>query len=153
MTAAMVATTSIPALRLGRGNWITSPAWDAFWMFSAVWGSALPLLASAWLGLATAGGILVVFNVFIAICHSWSTTYMVLGSPLRHEQRRRNRGKYTVIPLALVLGSFALGLLVSQTRAFPTSFPLGPQHALGACISGSSGSATSGTSATRTSAS
>ncbi len=124
----MAAVTATPALRLGRGNWISTPAWDAFWMFSAVWGSALLLLASAWLGLATAGGILFVVNILVAMCHSWSTTYMVLGSPLLREQRRQHRRKYTVIPLLLVLGSVALGLLVSQTRAFPTVLPLGSQH-------------------------
>jgi hypothetical protein len=124
----MLAATTAPSLRLSRGNWISSPAWDAFWMFSAVWGSAILLILSGGIGMAAAGGILFAANMFIAMCHSWSTTYVVLGSPLLREARRADRRKFAVIPLAIVLGSFALGLLVSETGALPASTPLGLQQ-------------------------
>jgi len=33
----MAATTTAPTLRIATANWIQSPQWDAFWMFSAIW--------------------------------------------------------------------------------------------------------------------
>ena len=117
----------LTGFRPAQGNWISSPAWDSFWMFSALWGSALLLLlASLGLGLARAGALLFVINVWLALCHSWSTTWMVLGSPLFRELRRSDRRKYLWTPLAVVAGSFALGVLVSETGSLPRELPLDP---------------------------
>jgi hypothetical protein len=114
----------IPGFRPARGNWISSPAWDGFWMFSAVWGSALLGLLSLSLGLERAGLLLFVVNTWLALCHSWSTTYMVLGSPLFREQRRSELRKFVWVPLGVFGGSIALGVLVAETHALPARFPL-----------------------------
>jgi hypothetical protein len=75
--------------------------------------------------MAEAAGVLFAANTLIALCHSWSTTYVVLGSPLLREVRRANRRKFLLVPAAIVLGSFALGLLVTGSDALPRSVPLG----------------------------
>ena len=62
----------------------------------------------------------------MSIAHSWSTTYMVLFSPLLAAERRRRRVEFTWIPLAIALGSFALGLYVAGWQRFPADGALGP---------------------------
>ena len=43
----MTAVPATPALAaFSRRGWVQSPTWDGFWMFSAIWGGALLLLAS-----------------------------------------------------------------------------------------------------------
>lgn len=105
-------------------------------MFSAVWGSALLALLSLWVGISAAAAALFSANLALALGHSWSTTWMVIGSPLLREERRRNRRKYTWIPLIIVAASVALGLSVSETRAIPKSVPLNASHWLWALYLG-----------------
>ena len=120
-----------------RSGWIGSPGWDLFWMFSALWGAAVllggGLLADRMAGLGDlAEGVglialgLFVANRFLSISHSWSTTYMVLFSPLLESERRSQPGKYRWLPLAIALLAFALGFAVAGGQRFP---PDGRLHA------------------------
>ena len=45
----MAATATASDFRASPRDWVQSPAWDLFWMFSAVWGTALLLGTSQWL--------------------------------------------------------------------------------------------------------
>ncbi len=128
MTA--TATTTTPQLRAGSGHWVSSARWDLFWMFSAVWGSALCASAVLALGSPRVGAILIPLGVALAACHSWSTTYVVLASPVLREARRRNRTKFTLVPLAVVAGSLALGYAIGATGGFPRDFPLTGEQSL-----------------------
>ena len=121
MTAAA---TTTPQLRAGTGQWVSSAGWDLFWMFSALWGSALFASVALAMGAGPAGAALVTLGVAFAACHSWSTTYVVLGSPVLREARRRNRVKFAIVPLAIALGSLALGYAIGVTGGFPRAFPL-----------------------------
>src|SRR5262245_17519194 len=107
MTAA--ATTTTPQLRAETGRWVSSARWDLFWMFSAAWGSALLAAAVFAVGNARVGAVLIPLGLLVAACHSWSTTYAVLASPVLREARRRNRVKFVIVPLVVVAGSLALG--------------------------------------------
>ena len=120
---AVAATTTTPQLRAGTGQWVSSARWDLFWMFSALWGSALLGAAVLAAGSARVGAILIPLGVVFAACHSWSTTYVVLASPVLREARRRNRVKFLFIPLAVVTGSLALGWAIGVT-GFPRALPL-----------------------------
>lgn len=127
---AVAATTTTPQLRAGTGHWVSSARWDLFWMFSAVWGSALCFAAVVALGAKQAGALLFSLGTVLAICHSWSTTYVVIASPVLREARRRNRVKFTVVPIAVVAGSLALGYAVGATGSLPRSFPLTAEQSL-----------------------
>jgi hypothetical protein len=119
-----VAATTTPQLRAGTGQWVSSAGWDLFWMFSALWGSAL-FAAAAWaLGGPRMGAALVAVGLVIAACHSWSTTYVVLASPVLREARRRNRVKFALVPLVIALGSLALGYAIGVSGGLPREFPL-----------------------------
>ena len=122
MTVAAITTT--PQLRAETGHWVNSAPWDLFWMFSAVWGSALVAAAALAVGSPRVGGILIPLGTLVAGCHSWSTTYAVLASPVLREARARNRVKFSLVPLAVVAGSLALGYAIGATRGFPREFPL-----------------------------
>jgi len=119
-----VAATTTPQLRADTGQWVSSVRWDLFWMFAAVWGSALTWLAVAALGTRRAAGLLALLGMAFSVCHSWSTTYAVIASPVLREARRRNRAKFTYAPIAVVAVSLALGVAVGATGGFPQSFPL-----------------------------
>jgi hypothetical protein len=93
-------------------------------MFSAVWGSALVAAAALAIGSPRVGGILIPLGTLVAGCHSWSTTYAVLASPVLREARARNRVKFSLVPLAVVAGSLALGYAIGATGGFPREFPL-----------------------------
>ena len=121
---AVAATTTTPQLRAGTGYWVSSARWDLFWMFSAVWGSALCFAAVVALGTKQAGVLLFSIGTALAICHSRSTTYVVIASRVLREARRRNRVKFTVVPIAVVVGSLALGYAVGATGSLPRQFPL-----------------------------
>ena len=107
-------------------NWIGSPVWDFFWMFAALWGGALLLASGSIFGLAAVAAVAFVGERLVSIAHSWSTTYMVLCSPLLAAERRRRRVEFTWLPLAIALGSFALGLFVAGWQRFPADGALGP---------------------------
>ena len=107
-------------------SWIGSPVWDFFWMFAALWGGALLLASGSLFGLAAVAGIAFVGERLVSIAHSWSTTYMVLFSPLLASERRRRRIEFTWLPLAIALGAFALGLFVAGWQRFPADGALGP---------------------------
>jgi hypothetical protein len=120
---AVAATTTTPQLRAGTGHWVSSARWDLFWMFSALWGSALCFAAVAFLGSRQTRALLSLGAV-LAVCHSWSTTYVVISSPVLREARQRNRVKFTVVPIAVVVGSLALGYAIGATGGLPHQFPL-----------------------------
>ena len=119
-----VAATTTPELRAGTGSWVSSPRWDLFWMFSALWGAALLAAAVAAFGNPRVSLFFFPIGTALAACHSWSTTYVVIASPVLREARARNRIKFTLIPLAVVAGSLALGYAIGATAAFPRQFPL-----------------------------
>ena len=107
-------------------SWIGSPIWDFFWMFAALWGGGLLLASGSVFGLAAVAAVAFVGERWVSIAHSWSTTYMVLWSPLLAAERRRRRVEFTWIPLAIALGSFALGVYVAGWQRFPADGALGP---------------------------
>ena len=76
---AAAATTTTPQLRAGTGQWVSSARWDLFWMFSALWGSALILVLLLAFGSGPVGAVLISAGTLVAVCHSWSTTYVVLA--------------------------------------------------------------------------
>src|SRR5262245_33792966 len=127
---AVAATTTTPQLRAGTGQWVSSARWDVFWMFSALWTSPLCFAAVVALGTQQAGAWLFSIGTVLAIAHSWSTTYMVIASPVLREARRRNRAKFSVVPIAVVAGSLALGYAVAATGSFPRQFPLTVEQGL-----------------------
>ena len=93
-------------------------------MFSALWGSALLAAAVLAFGNPRVSAVFFPLGVALAACHSWSTTYVVIASPVLREARSRNRIKFTVVPLAVVAGSLALGYAIGATGALPRRFPL-----------------------------
>jgi hypothetical protein len=107
-------------------GWIRSPGWDLFWMFSALWGLALLFGLSEALDLRRAWLLILLPSGMLALWHSWSTTYMVLGSPLLRDQRHRNLIRYRVIPLLIVGICLVLGVGMGVSGAYPTGGPLDP---------------------------
>ena len=101
------------------GGWISSPGWDLFWMFSTLWGAALLLGGSAFLGIASVALAIFFFDRIISVVHAWSTTYMVLFSPLWSAERRQNPRKYVYVPLAIATACVLLGLYVAAYQRFP----------------------------------
>lgn len=91
-------------------RWVSSPLWDLTFMFSAGWVSGLLLLAGAVTSIPAAAASLFLANRLVALAHSWSTTYLVLWSPLLAEDRPSRRLRYQVGPLLLTLLSMGLGL-------------------------------------------
>jgi hypothetical protein len=114
-------------LVFARRGWIQSPAWDFFWIFSAIWASALLLAGSLAQPLITAPmlALLVVFERGISVTHAWSTTYMVLGSPLMAAERRANWRKYRLVPALIVALAMALGLYVGAFQRYPADGAFG----------------------------
>jgi hypothetical protein len=109
----------------GGGGWIGSPGWDFFWMFAALWGGALLLAGASVFGLAAFAALVFLSERIVSIAHSWSTTYMVLFSPLLAAERRSRPRKFVWIPLAIALGAFALGLFVAGWQRFPADGSFG----------------------------
>jgi hypothetical protein len=126
---AVAATTTTPQLR-ATGWWVSSARWDLFWMFSALWGSALLGALVLAIGVVRVHPIVVSLGLLLALFHSWSTTYVVLASPVLREARRRNRLKFTTLPIAVVAGSLALGWAVGATGGLPRQFPLTSEQSL-----------------------
>ncbi len=110
----------------GRRVWLQSPGWDLFWMFSGIWGTALLLVGWAFQPVLAAALLLFAFDRLAAVFHAWSTTYMVLASPLLAEERRAQRWRFVWAPLLIALGSLALGLGVAAGQRFPADGQLGP---------------------------
>jgi hypothetical protein len=108
-------------------HWIGSPGWDFFWMFAALWGGALLLASGAVYGLAAVAAVAFVGERLVSIAHSWSTTWMVLASPLLAGERGRRRVEFTWLPLAIAIGAFALGLYVAGWQRFPADGALAPR--------------------------
>jgi hypothetical protein len=114
---ALSASPAAPAF--GRRGWVQSPAWDAFWMFSALWAGAA-LLGAVWLTQDVLFlGLLFASDRLLSVLHSWSTTYMVVASPLLADERRTRRLRFSVAPALIAAGAFALGLLVAATQRYP----------------------------------
>jgi hypothetical protein len=97
--------------------WVLSLWWDGFWMFSAYWATGLLLIGSLFVPLAAMAATLFAVNRFIALTHSWSTTYMVLLSPLFAETRRKNWVRYRALPAGIVVLSLALGVSIARTMS------------------------------------
>jgi hypothetical protein len=103
-------------------------------MFSGLWGTAL------WFGLSSAlpaGALLaslVVVNRGLGLCHSWSTTYMVVASPLLREKRRLDLLRTRVVPLLIFVGSLLLGIAVSYTVGGAPRVVSPPHPGCGCCI-------------------
>src|SRR5262249_56869993 len=96
-----VAATTTPQLRAGTGRWVSSARWDLFWMFSALWGSALLAAGALAFGNARVGALLIPLGLVFAACHSWATTYAVLASPPLREAPPRHPVNVTLLPLPL----------------------------------------------------
>lgn len=109
----------VQAEGFARRGWIQSPGWDLFWMFSALWGAALILLGAAAQPLMAGVLLLFLLERLVSVLHAWSTTYMVLFSPLLAEERRGNRRRYVWIPALIALGALGLGLAVSTSQRYP----------------------------------
>ncbi len=105
--------------RVAAAHWIQSPLWDLFWIFAAIWGSALLFVLAGQWGWSQAATVLFAGNVVLATLHSYSTTFMILGSARLREARARERTRLVYGPLALALGSVALGLYLGWTLSFP----------------------------------
>jgi hypothetical protein len=115
-------------------------------MFSSLWGAALLVSAAGFaeLGLRTdpqswnaiarslgidgaeaplsimlAATLLFLGNRYLSILHSWSTTYMVLFSPLFAEERRQHPRRYVAIPALLASLAFALGFIIAGWPPYP----------------------------------
>ena len=100
-------------------HWVQSPGWDGFWMFAAIWGSLLLFGLGHTVGWQQATTGLFIGNAFIAVFHSYSTTFMVLGSARMRAARAEHPVKYVVIPLAIVALSMAVGIYTGLTLSFP----------------------------------
>jgi hypothetical protein len=107
-------------------QWIGSRVWDCFWMFAALWGGFLLLAGGSVFGLAAVAAVAFIGERLVSIAHSWSTTWMVLGSPLLAGERDRRRLEFVWIPLAITLCAFALGVYVAGWQRFPADGALGP---------------------------
>lgn len=110
-----------PAQAFHRRGWIQSPAWDLFWMFSALWGAALILLGTATQPVMSVVLVAFALDRLVSVAHAWSTSYMVLFSPLLAEERRANPRRYRWVPASIVAFSLALGVVVSATQRYPAS--------------------------------
>ena len=86
-----------------RRGWVQSPGWDAFWMFSALWGGALLLTASLAAPLMTLVALVFLFDRMASALHNWSTTYLVFFSSLLAEERPRHPWLYYVVPGLIVV--------------------------------------------------
>jgi len=115
----VAASASTAAVSFPRRGWVQSPGWDAFWMFSALWGGALLLLGSLAAPLLPWVLALLLLQRTLSVLHSWSTTWMVMGSPLLSEARRANRVKFGWIPLILVCLGMGLGLATGLWQRYP----------------------------------
>lgn len=78
-------------------------------MFSALWMSGLLLASGALVSIPVVAGYLFLANRLVGLAHSWSTTYMVLWSPLLAEDRPKRPLRYRILPLLITLSSMALG--------------------------------------------
>lgn len=78
-------------------------------MFSAIWLSGLLIASGVVASIPLVAGYLFLGNRMVALAHSWSTTYMVLWSPLLAEDRPGRSLRYRVYPALITLLSFGLG--------------------------------------------
>ncbi len=116
----MTAVPATPALlSFSRRGWVQSPTWDGFWMFSAIWGGALLLLGSLAAPIMPWVIGLLVLQRGLSVLHSWSTTWMVMGSSLLADVRRSNRVKFAVVPAALVSVGLGRGLYTGVAQRYP----------------------------------
>jgi len=118
----------VPALRIPvipASYWVQSPLWDGFWMFSAIWGSLALYLLSAAIGWQQAATALFLGNGVIAVFHSYSTTFMVLGSSRLRDARAAHHTKYVKVPIAIGAVAMAVGVYTGLTLSFPRSARFG----------------------------
>jgi hypothetical protein len=116
----MAAATAAAPVSIAREGWIQSPGWDLVWMFAAVWGGALVLAGAAFPSLM--GVVVVAFALerLASVGHSWSTTWMVVGSSLFADERRARPVRYVAVPALLAAVGMSLGLWVAATQRYPS---------------------------------
>lgn len=108
------ATSTIPQ----QSPWIASARWDAAWIFAGLWGLLL-LPLGLWAQAAPLLlALLLVLERTLSVAHSWSTSYMVLFSPLLAEVRRADPLRFVVAPLGLVALCMGLGYWVAAEQRF-----------------------------------
>jgi hypothetical protein len=115
----MAAATAAAPLSIARVGWIRSPGWDLFWMFAALWGGALVLAGAAFPALAGVVVLAFALERLASVAHSWSTTWMVVGSSLLADERRARPVRFVAIPAALAALGMGLGLFVAATQRYP----------------------------------
>jgi hypothetical protein len=116
MAAASVAT---PVSIARHAGWIHSPGWDLVWMFAALWGGALVLAGAALPSLAGAVVLAFALERLFSVAHSWSTTWMVVGSSLFADERRARPVRFVAVPALLAAIGLGLGFLVAATQRYP----------------------------------
>ena len=110
-------------------HWIRSPWWDGFWIFFGLWGPILILI-----GYFVAGeiwdirqtlvqvigieGPLVFLYVTVGVWHRMTSTYAVLGTPILRDEVRKNKKKYLLIPLGILISC----LILAQAFVFHSAF-------------------------------
>jgi hypothetical protein len=65
-----VATVAPPRAGHAGPAWIQSPAWDLFWIFSALWGAALVCARALFVDPVVVGAVLVAVGPLVAIGHA-----------------------------------------------------------------------------------
>lgn len=98
-----------------KNQWIISPLWDCLTLLS---GATLCVVMVALKPFHLSDGMLLVLVAsqrLMALTHSWSTTYLVIGSKLFKPIREARRVLFVGVPLLIFLGSLLLGILIAKT--------------------------------------
>lgn len=110
--------------------WIVSGPWDSLWIFAPFWGCLLLLVASLLVGLKQAALYFFAINVYLAVTHSWSPIFTILGNDALKEDRKKSPETYYLIPLLIVLLCFTLGFSVAFGQVLPISKEISLQESL-----------------------
>lgn len=96
-------------------HWVNSPLWDALTTLSGISFCILLALFRPFSLDVNVALILFAADRALGMLHSWSTTYLVVGSPMFASLRRENPDRYVRIPLAIFLFSLCLGIMIAKT--------------------------------------
>jgi hypothetical protein len=102
------------ALKVSK-NWLHSARWDALTVLSGLTLCGLLLMFRPFGLDVRVALILFTFDRALGMVHSWSTTFLVVGSKMFAEVRRSDPDRYVRVPVALFLGSIALGVAIAKT--------------------------------------